>query len=891
MKKQLCMMLVVCAVLNPFSVGAFESGNVRIDQIYAASSADGYQNRTGYLPEEGELRITAAGTGLDGAALAVGIYDQEKKLKESVFSPSGSASEMTVSVDMKEIENGDFAKIMVWEQGSLRPLTDYVILQQEPQQKQKLLSGNRLDTPLFPLGTPSVYTGGKAVLQQNGVVVRNEDAAVLAALSDGKDKSSIPFVGEQCNVIYDLQDSYEISEVGLWIDAESVQKIKVFTSFDNLHYTQAAQVQEGFESVMRVPLFPAVAGRYVKVLMEKAKSAQNLCVHEIALYGCEKEEASLLYSEKAQDMAIDRYESKVIDLQGFYSISSIEANAVMHPSSGLEVQFSADGTKYFSGGYHRADSGGRIVIPGLSGQNARYVRLTLHQAQTEEPVLYKGIEIRGWTAEQGTAYGEKIAVKPTVKNFSTVYLDWSGYTNDKVKTYNIYIEENPFQSVEGLTAKVSGKVLRFHTYVGLKPEQKYYVAVTPVLKDGIEDKAVTPVVFYTPAVLAAERFGDIMHINDSPYGGGNYVSHNTAEDSTLEEKNLMKKLELLGRLDGVNRNRWFNHDANAYKKYASAGINFQMFYHGTGYLETDHTYGIWSFSSANEPDLKNTSPAEYAKVVKKNGTELKAQDSRNILLEPALGGTEQRSLDFLESFYQSDSDVKDYFDAVDIHPYCKYENGALEGLSAGAPELLLGKIDDVRAVMRKYGDEEKPIVFTELGWSTYTGGSHLKAVDRETQRNYLARAYMHAYAKGVKGMHWYSFQDDGLNAANMEHNFGLIDWNGNPKEAYYGYYILSRVLNHAQFIGAVDSITHPNYGYRYWSEEDNRYITALWAADEQQKRVKISVMPHETELKVIGIDGSVFSAVAENGVATVKISGAPIFVYSGEWTDYEIAED
>ncbi|MBP3360643.1 MAG: hypothetical protein J6N52_07310 [Clostridia bacterium] len=888
MKKQLCLILTVSAALNLYYPVVFGADSMHVDQIYATSSTDRYQNRIGYLPEDGEWRITATGTGLDEAALVVGIYDREKKLKEAVFSPSASAVEMTADIDVKGIENGDFAKIMTWEQNSLRPIRDYVILQQKSQNKQKLLSGNRLDTPLFPLGTPSVYTGGNSVLQQNGVSFQEEDFAIPAALSDGKEDNLIQFIGNQCNVIYDLQNAYEVSEVRLWIDAKSVKKIKVFTGFDNLHYTQAVQLQEGFEPVMNIPLSPGVTGRYVKVLMEKADGAQNLCVNEIALYGCEKESEELLYSEKAQNTAIDRYESKVIDLQECYSISSIDVDAVMNPSSGLEAQYSVDGKKYFSGGYYLPEPDGRIVIPGLSGQNARYVKLTLHQEQAEKSALYTGMEIHGWKAEQGTAYGEKIAVRPTVKNFSTVYLDWSGYSNDKVKTYNIYIEEKPFQSVEGLAAKVSGKTLRFHTYAGLKPEQKYYAAVTPVLKDGTEDKAVTPVTFYTPAVLDADRFGDIMHINDSPYGGGNYVSHNTAEDNTLEEKNLMKKLELLGQLDGVNRNRWYNHDINTYKKYASVGINFQMFYHGTEYLEKDHMYGIWSFSTANEPDLKGTSPEAYAKAVKKNGAELKAQDSRNVLLEPALGGTEQRSLDFLERFYQSESDVKDYFDAVDIHPYCKYENGTLEGLSAGAPEMLLGKTDDVRSVMRKYGDEEKPIVFTELGWSTYTGGSHLKAVDRETQRNYLARAYMHAYAKGVKGLHWYSFQDDGLNTANMEHNFGLIDWNGNPKESYYGYYILSRVLNNAQFIGAADNITHPNYGYRYWSEENNQYITALWAADEKQRTVKISVQPNETNLKVIGIDGRVFYAAAENCSATVKINGAPIFVYSNEWTNYEV---
>ncbi|MNI01521.1 Endo-1,4-beta-xylanase A precursor [compost metagenome] len=213
----------------------------------------------------------------------------------------------------------------------------------------------------------------------------------------------------------------------------------------------------------------------------------------------------------------------------------------------------------------------------------------------------------------------------------------------------------------------------------------------------------------------------------------------------------------------------------------------------------------------------------------------------------------------------------------------------MPGLIPGAPEMLIGKITDIRALMAKYGDQDKPIIFSELGWSTYTGSGYLRPVDQVTQRNYLARAYMHAIAGDIKRMHWYDFQDDGLDATNLEHNLGLIDWNGIPKKSYYAYYTMVKVLKDAKFIRTTPNVQHPYYSYEYWHEDNNQYITSLWAADESTKTATFKTK--DTGVTVVGIDGSYKYVPVSDGMASLTITGAPAFIYSSSGIEIMSIDD
>ena len=73
-----------------------------------------------------------------------------------------------------------------------------------------------------------------------------------------------------------------------------------------------------------------------------------------------------------------------------------------------------------------------------------------------------------------------------------------------------------------------------------------------------------------------------------------------------------------------------------------------------------------------------------------------------------LGGTAGVPLDFIEAIYKNGGAA--FFDAMNVHPYSH----------PYAPEGDLDrKLENLRALMAKYGDAEKPIVITEHGWPTH----------------------------------------------------------------------------------------------------------------------------------------------------------------------------
>ena len=102
---------------------------------------------------------------------------------------------------------------------------------------------------------------------------------------------------------------------------------------------------------------------------------------------------------------------------------------------------------------------------------------------------------------------------------------------------------------------------------------------------------------------------------------------------------------------------------------------------------------------------KNPNPTNYLALLK---VAYKAAKEVDPSVRVALGGTAGWAHGFIRSLYAIGA--KDYFDIVNVHPYC-YPYPPEEPLRKGFEEL--------RKIMAEYGDAEKPIWFTEIGWPTH----------------------------------------------------------------------------------------------------------------------------------------------------------------------------
>lgn len=131
------------------------------------------------------------------------------------------------------------------------------------------------------------------------------------------------------------------------------------------------------------------------------------------------------------------------------------------------------------------------------------------------------------------------------------------------------------------------------------------------------------------------------------------------------------------------------------------------------------------------------------------------------------GATSNVPRDWWTDFYAAGG--LDRFDAISYHPYT---------LPTLADYVTIPA--ELREEQRSYlpaGVDPKPIVVTEVGWSTApveSGGNPAKAIAEAVQAERLTYTYlMQAGAPGVQATYWYDAVDDGTDPLSTEHTFGV----------------------------------------------------------------------------------------------------------------------
>jgi len=153
-------------------------------------------------------------------------------------------------------------------------------------------------------------------------------------------------------------------------------------------------------------------------------------------------------------------------------------------------------------------------------------------------------------------------------------------------------------------------------------------------------------------------------------------------------------------------------------------------------------------------------PKVYTELLKRVYRGLK-RGNPNCLV--SVGGLESRTA-FLKGIYENGG--KDYFDAVAIHPYS--EDG-----------IRTQWIDEIRDLMVKMGDGDKPIWITEYGWATN---------DWEKQANLLRKSFAEIKKRPyIKIATFHTLNDWRGNEAdpNSLIPMGLLTYDLRPKPAYW----------------------------------------------------------------------------------------------------------
>jgi polysaccharide biosynthesis protein PslG len=165
-------------------------------------------------------------------------------------------------------------------------------------------------------------------------------------------------------------------------------------------------------------------------------------------------------------------------------------------------------------------------------------------------------------------------------------------------------------------------------------------------------------------------------------------------------------------------------------------------------------YEVW-----NEPNLAREwgnqppNPAEYVQLLAACYVGIKSADPDAIVISAGLAPTatddENAMPDdaFVRGMYEAGG--AQYFDVLGVHAagYMNPPERSPDDVEAdpalGYRFLVFRRVEDIRAIMVEYGDEEKQMAITEMGWTTdpINPSYAWYAVTEEQQAEYLVNAY------------------------------------------------------------------------------------------------------------------------------------------------------
>ncbi len=176
-------------------------------------------------------------------------------------------------------------------------------------------------------------------------------------------------------------------------------------------------------------------------------------------------------------------------------------------------------------------------------------------------------------------------------------------------------------------------------------------------------------------------------------------------------------------------------------------------------------YEVWNEQNLSLETGGRVAVAPYIETLKAGYKAIKAADPQAIVLYGGLSPTgiddenyARDDVKFLEQCYQyNNGEMRNYFDVLGAHPGGAanspdefYPTDAPVDKTKGwttHPSFYFRRIEQLRAVMEKYGDGVKQLWLTEFGWTTKNqakGYEYGDLISEETQAKYLVRAYQRA---------------------------------------------------------------------------------------------------------------------------------------------------
>ena len=266
----------------------------------------------------------------------------------------------------------------------------------------------------------------------------------------------------------------------------------------------------------------------------------------------------------------------------------------------------------------------------------------------------------------------------------------------------------------------------------------------------------------------------------------------------------------------------------------------------------------------NEPDLDRfwqpkPNPDDYMALAKVAISAMRQADPNAIIVAPALTGLEpkyQEAWNFLERCFVLG--LLDHVDSLSVHPY-----------RLGPPESAPFDFQRLRTLIASYAPKGKanmPIISSEWGYS-------LTWVSQEQQAAYFVRLFLINLLNNLPLSIWYDWRDDGPDSKQMEQNFGIVKWNGQPKMVYFAVQTLTRELAGFRLERQVPLNSDADYALLFANGAIRKQV--LWITDKSHS---VTLPAQGSSVTVTSMTGEKRTFPTTDGKLVLELTGSPQYL-------------
>jgi len=253
----------------------------------------------------------------------------------------------------------------------------------------------------------------------------------------------------------------------------------------------------------------------------------------------------------------------------------------------------------------------------------------------------------------------------------------------------------------------------------------------------------------------------------------------------------------------------------------------------------------------------------------------------------ATGGAGSADVGFIEDVHNHPAFDPFSYDVLSTHPYVRPVAPEVNSVRRWGDYSLTKNHRSIRSIMTRHGGADKPIWWTELGWSIPDGHyseEALETIPRGLQAAYYIRSYARALRLGVERLTFMSIVDtDGV-------NFGMLERDGEWRPTAMAVRNMMELMPYPRMLAAVRESCDDRvnaYTFDPGSENANdRPVTMAWTADAAGDRLEVlwgetapDALTVETEsLEVIDMLGQATTFSRSDGPLAIQIGPFPIFI-------------